>query len=109
MDLPLEHASILDSGFQGFALALISERLIPEDAFREKLNPPVKIRAASGDVITIMETVTVYLKVAIAPSEATLWSGSDHQGEKVAIKVDSGKANTAIVAYFLPCWFVPRG
>ena len=33
LGLPLEHAAILDSGFQGFALLLVSERLIPQDDF----------------------------------------------------------------------------
>ena len=109
LDLPLEHAGILDSGFQGFALPLVSECLIPQDAFREKLNPPVKIRAVSGDVVIIKETATVFLKVAMSPGEASLWSGSDRQGEKVAIQGDTGDANPATIAYFLPCWFVPRG
>ena len=41
-DLPLEHAAIQDSGFQGFALPLVSERFIPQNAFRENLNPPIR-------------------------------------------------------------------
>jgi hypothetical protein len=42
-------------------------------------------------------------------AEQSLWSGSDRQGEKVAIQGDAGKDNPAIVAYFSACWFIPRG
>ena len=101
LDSPAGHTAILDSGFRGFELPLINEGLIPSDAFRETLKTPLKIRAASGDEILIKETATVFLKVAMAPNEVTLWSGADRQGEKVAIQRSDGKANTPIMAYFL--------
>ena len=50
----------------------------------------------------------VFLKLAMSPNEVTLWSGKDRQGEKVAIQRSDGKANTPIMAYFPPCWFVPK-
>jgi len=38
--------------------------------------------------------------VGMAPGEVTIWSGSDRQGEKVAIQGYACKDNPAIVAYF---------
>ena len=108
LNSPAGHTAILDSGFRGFELPLVNECLVPPDAFRETLKTPLKIRAASGDEILIKETATVFLKLAMAPNEVTLWSGKDRQGEKVAIQRSDGKANTPIMAYFPPCWFVSK-
>ena len=51
----------------------------------------------------------MFLKVAMAPGEVTLCSGSDRQGENVAIPGVKVKDHPAIIAYSPPCWFVPRG